>query len=140
MRRARVHTRREKEGEGGRRGRRGREQSHSEREGGGERERMQETKPLKTGSERYEDAQQQRPAERAGVKQRRATGCCLCGFGSRRACCLCCWSTFLLVAGLLVFLLWPRALLPLARLPAGDRRSLYRHSPSPRAQRFTLTG
>jgi hypothetical protein len=77
----------------------------------------------------YEDTEQERPTERASVKERSATSCCLCGFGSRRACCLCCWSTFLLVAAFLAFILWPRALLP-PRFPAGERPSLYTFQPA----------
>ena len=38
--------------------------------------------------------------------------CCLCGFSRRRNCCVCCWSVFLVLVGLLVFLFWPRASRP----------------------------
>lgn len=44
-----------------------------------------------------------------GKTERPRVGCCLCRFSSRRNCCICCWSVFLLIVGLLVFFFWPRA-------------------------------
>jgi hypothetical protein len=54
-----------------------------------------------------EDEEQGEPG--GGKSEPPSVGCCLCGFSRRRNCCICCWSVFVLIVGLLVFVFWPRA-------------------------------